>query len=183
MCPESGSAPRHFFLLTWIAALAVATATQLITFRLPSPAGAPVRANARDALLAIVAAAPWFIYLIATWRQEFPYLGDQWLHNACAIEAYQFWWPWGWITAVVATAFVVWQSGVTKIRPFALIGLGCRRRVRLACRSRSRSPGAIPERCIFSRCRAGLMHTTSPLNVERLLNALSIPGGCSSYVR
>jgi LSD1 subclass zinc finger protein len=65
------------FPLTWITALAVGAATQTLTFRLPLPAGAAVHANARDALLTIVASAPAVVYLIGTWRQEFSDLGDQ----------------------------------------------------------------------------------------------------------
>jgi len=164
------------FPLTWIAALAVATATQLITFRLPSPSGSPVRANGRDALLTIVAAAPTFIYLIATWRQEFPYLGDQWLHNACAIEAYQFWWPWGWIAAVIAMALVVWHVRRNDDSPSALIALGVVAAIGVAMSQplsfAGRYPGTLH---FFSVPLRVLMHTASPLNVERLLNALSIP--------
>ncbi|HXH38436.1 MAG TPA: hypothetical protein VNN08_07395, partial [Thermoanaerobaculia bacterium] len=111
------------FPLTWIVVLAVGAATQTLTFHLPLPAGSPVRANARDVLLAMAASAPSFFYLTATWRQEFPYLGDQWLHNACAIEAYAFWWPWGWFAAVAATAFVAWQMRRYEGSPAPLIGL------------------------------------------------------------
>jgi hypothetical protein len=164
------------FAFTWIAALAVATATQLITFRLPLPAGVSVRANGRDVLLTIVAAAPTFIYLIATWRQEFPYLGDQWLHNACAIEAYQFWWPWGWIAAVIALAFVAWHVRFDNDSPAALIALGVVAAIGVAMPQplsfAGRYPGTLH---FFSVPMRVLMQTASPLNVERLLNALSIP--------
>jgi len=164
------------FPLTWITALAVGAATQTITFRLPLPAGAAVRANARDALLAIVASAPAVIYLIATWHQEFPYLGDQSLHSGSGIEAYAFWWPWGWIAAVTAMAFVVWRVRRNGDSPAALIGLAIVVAIGLALPQplafSGRYPGTLH---FFSVPLRAVMHATSPLNVERLLNALAIP--------
>lgn len=164
------------FPLTWIAALAVGAATQTLTFRLSLPSGPRVRANARDALLAIAASAPVFVYLIATWHQEFPYLGDQWLHNACAIEAYAFWWPWGWVAAAIAIAFVIWRIRHSEDTPAALIGLAVVVAIGLAAPSplsfAARYPGSLH---FFSVPLRALMHTSSPLNVERLMNALSIP--------
>ena len=164
------------FPLTWIAALAVGTAAQVLTFRLPSPEGGPLRANFRDALLAIVASTPAFVYLIATWRQEFPYLGDQWLHNACAIEAYAFWWPWGWIAAVIAMVIIVWHARRNDEFPAALIALGVVAAIGVAMPQplsfAGRYPGTLH---FFSVPLRVVMHATSPLNVERLLNALAIP--------
>lgn len=164
------------FPLTWIAVLAVGAATQALTVRLPLPVGAAVRANGRDALLAIAASAPALIDLIATWRQEFPYLGDQWLHNACAIEAYAFWWPWGWIAAVLAIALVAWRVRYSEDTPAALIGLAVAAAIGLAASSplsfAGRYPGTLH---FFSVPLRAVMHATSPLNVERLLNAISIP--------
>ncbi len=164
------------FPLTWIAALAVGSATQVITFRLASPPGTPLRANERDALFTIVAAAPAFVYLIATWRQEFPYLGDQWLHNACAIEAYAFWWPWGWIAAAIAMVVMVWQARQSDKFPAALIAMGVVAAIGLAMPQplsfAGRYPGTLH---FFSVPLRVVMHARSPLNVERLLNALAIP--------
>src|SRR5438094_579312 len=79
------------FPFAWIAALAVGAISQAVTFELPLPHGTRVHANWRDVLLATAVSAPVFVYLIATWRQEFPYVGDQWLHNGNGIEAYEFW--------------------------------------------------------------------------------------------
>lgn len=164
------------FPLTWIAALAVATAAQVFTFRLPSPAGGAIRANVRDAFLAMVASAPAFAYLIATWRQEFPYLGDQWLHNACAIEAYAFWWPWGWIAAVIAMVLIVWHARRNEDLPAALIALGVVAAIGVAMPQPLSFAGRYPGTLHFlSVPLRVVMHATSPLNVERLLNALAIP--------
>jgi len=163
------------FPFAWIAALAVGAITQTVTFRLPLPADARMRANARDALLAIVATAPVVVYLITTWHQEFPYLGDQWLHNAGAIEAYTFWWPWMWIAAVAAMAFVAIRVRRNEESPAALIGLAVVIAIGLMTQPHSfagRYPGTLH---FFSVPLRALMHATSPLNVERLLNALSIP--------
>ena len=164
------------FPVTWIAALAVGAATQTLTFRLALPAGPGIRANARDALLAIATSAPVFVYLIATWRQEFPYLGDQWLHNACAIEGYAFWWPWGWIAAVLAIAFALWRIRHSEDTPAALIGFAVVVALGLTVSSplsfAARYPGTLH---FFSVPLRAVMHASSPLNVERLLNALSIP--------
>jgi hypothetical protein len=163
------------FPFAWIAALAIGAVTQTLTFRLPLPAGAPIRANARDALLALVATAPVFVYLIATWHQEFPYLGDQWLHNAGAIEAYAFWWPWMWIAAVAAIAFATIRVRRYEDSSAALIVLAVVVAVGLTTQPHSfagRYPGTLH---FFSVPLRALMQATSPLNVERLLNALSIP--------
>jgi hypothetical protein len=164
------------FPMTWIAALAVGTATQALAFRLPLPAGEPIRANARDVLLAIFGSAPAFLYLLGTWRQEFPYLGDQWLHNACAIEAYSFWWPWGWLAAVIAMGIIVWHARRPGEFPAALIALGVVAAIGMAMPQplsfAGRYPGTLH---FFSIPLRVVMRATSPLNVERLLNALAIP--------
>ncbi|MEA2337894.1 MAG: hypothetical protein QOE82_1901 [Thermoanaerobaculia bacterium] len=164
------------FPLAWIAALAVGAVSQALSFRLPLPDGARVRANARDALLAVAASAPVVLYLIATWRQEFPYLGDQWLHNAGGIEAYAFWWPWGWIAAITAMAFVIRRVRRNQDSPAALIALAIVVAAGLAMPHplsfAGRYPGTLH---FFAVPLRVLMHATSPLNVERLLNALSIP--------
>jgi hypothetical protein len=164
------------FPLIWIAALAVGAVTQTLTFRLALPDGLPVRANARDALLAIAASAPALVYLIATWRQEFPYLGDQWLHNAGGIEAYEFWWPFAWIVAAAAIASVIWRVRRHEDSPAALIALAAVVAAGLAMPHplsfAGRYPGTLH---FFSVPLRVMMHATSPLNVERLLNALSIP--------
>jgi hypothetical protein len=164
------------FPFVWIAALAVGAITQTLTFRLPLPDGVSVRANQRDVLLAIAASAPIFIYLIATWHQEFPYLGDQWLHNAGAIEAYAFWWPFGWVVAASAIGFVVLRVRRNENSPAALIALALVVAAGLAIPHplsfAGRYPGTLH---FFSVPLRAVMHATSPLNVERLLNALSIP--------
>ena|GEM_PF-733616 len=164
------------FPLIWIAALAIGAVTQAITFRLPLPDGVSVRANARDFLLALFASAPVLIYLAATWRQEFPYLGDQWLHNGNAIEAYDFWWPWLWIVAAAGIGFVVWRIRRNENSPAALIALAIVVAAGLAMPNplsfAGRYPGTLH---FFSVPLRAVMHATSPLNVERLLNALSIP--------
>jgi hypothetical protein len=165
------------FPLTWIAALAIAAATQTVTFRLPFPAGPSVRANARDVLLTIAASAPAFVYLLATWCQEFPYLGDQWLHNASAIEAYAFWWPWGWIAAVLAIVLLVWRLRRHEESPAGLIGIALIAAIGLAqpqtLSFAGRYPGTLH---FFSVPLRVVMHAASPLNVERLLNVMAIPG-------
>lgn len=164
------------FPLTWIAALAVGAATLMLTFSLPSPPGAPVRANPRDGLLAIVASAPCLFYLAATWREEFPYLGDQCPHNAYALEAYAFWWPWGWIAAVTAMAFVAWRarrienSSVPLISLAIVVAIGLTLPQPLAFAGRY--PGTLH---FFSVPLRAVLHLTSPLNVERLMNTLAIP--------
>jgi len=161
---------------TWIAALAIAALTQTLTFRLPLPDGPRVRTSARDAMLAMVASAPAFLYLIATWRQEFPYLGDQWLHNGGAIEAFSFWWPWGWIAAVLAIAFVTWRVMQKQSSPTALIGFALVIAIGLAMPQTPSFAGRYPGTLhFFSVPLRAILHLTSPLNVERLLNALSIP--------
>ena len=164
------------FPLIGIAALAVGAVTQTITFRLPLPAGVPVRANTRDWLLTLLASAPVFIYLIATWHQEFPYLGDQWLHNGCAIEAYEFWWPFAWIIAIGGIGFVIWRLRRNEDSPAALIALAAVVAAGLAMSHplsfAGRYPGTLH---FFSVPLRAVMQATTPLNVERLLNALSIP--------
>jgi len=164
------------FPLTWIAALAIGTLTQVVNVPLVQPAGVPMRANTRDVAFTIVAVAPVLIYLIATWHQEFPYLGDQWLHNGCALEAYEFWWPWGWIAAVAAMVFVVWHVRRDNNSPAALIALGIVAAIGVAISQPSSFGGRYPGTLhFFSVPMRAVMPISSPLNVERLLNALSIP--------
>lgn len=167
--------PRLFPLI-WIAALAIGAVTQTVTFRLTSPDGASVRANARDLLLAVFASAPVLIYLIATWHQEFPYLGDQWLHNGNSIEAYEFWWPFGWIVAAAGIGFVIWRMRRNEDSPAALIALAVVAAAGLAMLQplsfAGRYPGTLH---FFSVPLRAVIHATSPLNIERLLNVLSIP--------
>jgi hypothetical protein len=164
------------FPFAWIAALAVGAVSQTLTFQLPLPDGARVRANWRDALLASAASAPAFVYLIATWREEFPYLGDQHPHNAYGLEAYAFWWPSGWIAAVVAIAFVTSRVLRNENSPSALIALAIVAAVGLMLPQPlsfiGRYPGTLH---FFSIPLRAVMNMASPLDVERLLNALAIP--------
>jgi hypothetical protein len=164
------------FPFAWIAVLAVGAVSQSLTFQLPLPDGARVRPNWRDVLLAITVSAPAFVYLIATWREEFPYLGDQHPHNAYALEAYAFWWPWGWIAAVIAMAFVMWRTRQNESSPVALIGLAIVAAVGLALPQPRSFSGRYPGTLHFvSIPLRALLHLTSPLDVERLLNTLAIP--------
>ncbi len=164
------------FPFTWIAALAVGAATQTFSFRLSLPEGHRIRPTLRDAMLAIAASAPAFVYLIATWRQEFPYLGDQWLHNAGAIEAYAFWWPWGWAASVTAIVFVTWRVRRHDESPVALIGIAIVVAIGLAMPQPLSFAGRYPGTLHFlSIPLRAVIHATSPLNVERLVNALAIP--------
>jgi hypothetical protein len=164
------------FPFAWIAVLAAGAISHALTFELPLPNGARVRANWRDVLLAIAVSAPAFVYLIATWRQEFPYLGDQWLHNGNGIEAYEFWGVVGWIAAVAAIAFVAWSAQRSESSPAALIALAAVVALGLAMPQplsfSGRYPGTLHFFAIPLRM---MMPATSPLNVERLLNAMAIP--------
>ncbi len=123
-----------------------------------------------------MASAPSFFYLIATWREEFPYLGDQCPHNAYALEAYAFWWPWGWIAAVTAIAFVAWRTRRIETTSVPLIALAIVVAIGLTLPQplsfAGRYPGTLH---FFSVPLRALMHLTSPLNVERLMNTLAIP--------
>jgi hypothetical protein len=164
------------FPFVWIAVLAAGAISHALTFELPLPDGTSVRANWRDVLLAIAVSAPAFVYLIATWRQEFPYLGDQWLHNAGGIEAYEFWGVLGWIAAVAAIAVAIWSVRRSHSSPAALIALAAVVALGVAMPQplsfAGRYPGTLHFFAIPLRM---MMRATSPLNVERLLNALAIP--------
>ncbi len=164
------------FPLTWMVVLAVGAATQIIPVRLPVPAGPGISVSTRDVLLTVLASAPASLYLAATWRQEFPYLGDQWLHNACGIEAYAFWWPWRWIAAVLAIAVVAWWVRRAEPSTAALIALALVCAAGLAAPSTLSFAGRYPGTLhFFSVPLRAVMPGSSPLNVERLLNVLSIP--------
>jgi hypothetical protein len=164
------------FPLTWIVVLAVGVLTQVTAVRLSVPDGAGISISARDAMLTFLASAPAFIYLAVTWHQEFPYLGDQWLHNAGAIEAYAFWWPWRWIAAAIAIAVVVWPARRSETSPAALIALALVCAAGLAEPSTLSFAGRYPGTLhFFSIPLRAVMQVNAPLNVERLLNVLSIP--------
>jgi len=164
------------FPITWLVVLVVGVVTHLVSFRLPVPAGGTAEIGARDALLTIVASGPALLYLTATWSQEFPYLGDQWLHNANSIEAYSFWWPWCWIGAAVAIAVVGWRIRREKSTWAALAGLAVVCAAGLVEPSTLSFAGRYPGTLHFvSVPFRAVMHPTSPLNVERVLNMLAIP--------
>jgi hypothetical protein len=151
----------------WVVVIGIATCAARLDFEAPA---SPV---ARPALgAAALASLPAFVYLAATWFQEFPYTGDQVYHDGFAFEAYGFWWPWRWIIAVAVVLVVArWatpRSAVMTIALLPLIGFLSPRAYGFA----AAYPGLLH---FFSAPLRGLA-TVHPLNIERTLNALSIPG-------
>jgi hypothetical protein len=166
-----GPPPRRLGTVAWIAALGVAVLIERRSFALEAAPAAPVRPHALDVLGAIVMAAPAAAYLAETWRQEFPTLGDQFVHNAYALDAYALWWPWPFLAAVAAIAIVA-RKADSRLPLAALLALAL-----LALAS---------FRGGFATYYPALLHflsvpfraavpAASPLNVARLVNLLSIP--------
>ena len=149
-----------------IAALAAAQSG----VRFEAPAG-PLEIKRKDIVAAVFASLPAFLYLAATWRQEFPYHGDQAHHNGYALEASGFWWPWLWMVAVAAIAAVVrWASPRLAVIAVALLpvaGLITGGPYAFA----GQYPGTLP----FVAAPWLALADVHPLNVERTLNALAIP--------
>jgi len=127
-----------------------------------------------DGLGTLAIAAPTFIYLAATWRQEFPYSGDQSYHNGEGAEAFALLWPWWWIAGAIAIVAVVVcaRRGFRYAPPIALViaavaGLAFHHPYSFA----ARYPGTL--HVLAAPLRA--LPLASPMNAERLLNAASIP--------
>lgn len=156
--------------VAWLAAFTLAAALWKWPFALdPPPAG--VRIGGRDLLLTLAIAAPAVVNLAATWRQEFPTSGDQFLHNAYALEAYAFWWPIPFLLAVAAVILVVRQPESGR----ALAALAV-----LALLATWGFRGAFAERYpallhVLSIPLRALLPAPTPIDVERLVNTLSIP--------
>ncbi|HMC22630.1 MAG TPA: hypothetical protein VKL19_12335 [Thermoanaerobaculia bacterium] len=151
--------------LVWLAILALAVPS----IPLQSMPGERVRRGIGDWLLAAVASAPAFVYLALTWSQEFPYGGDQTYHNGAALEAYAFWWWLPWLGAIAALVIVVrWPQ-------LALPGLILLALVSIAAGSALSFAGRYPGTLHFVAVPLRVLPFRSPLNVERLLNVLSIP--------
>jgi len=139
-------------------------------FPLPLSAGERPRLRATDWLLTTVAIAPLVVNLMATWSQEFPHGGDQVYHNGAGLEAYAFWWWLPWFAAVAGLILVLRF-------PFLalpmLIGL-------MAAAVFTRQPlafaGRYPAVLHFLSVPLHAFPFRSPLNVTRLINALSVPG-------
>jgi hypothetical protein len=158
----------------WLIAAGIVTALWRWPFELDDPPPS-TRIGLRDLGLAIAVAAPAFVYLIATWQEEFPTSGDQFLHNGYALEAYDFWWPWPFLAAAAAILGTILAVRRSPGSPLPLIGV-----LVLAGLAVSDIRGG------FAGRYPALLHLLSipfrfvipaptPITVERLVNALSIP--------
>jgi hypothetical protein len=154
----------------WVAVIAIAYAVRSWILPLP-PERAEDPSLLRSLAVALFAALPTFVYLFATWNQEFPYNGDQKHHNGRALEAFIFWWPWRWIVAVAAILVVVrWARPRTAVAAVALLPiLGCSFYWPYAF------AGQYPGTLHFIAVPLHFLSLSHPLNVERTLNALTIP--------
>jgi len=136
---------------------------------LPSSAAQRPPLRVRDWLVAALASAPAFAYLALTWSQEFPYGGDQTYHNGAALEAYAFWWWLPWLCALAALVIVVRRPQIA-LPALILLWL-----ISIAAGSALSFAGRYPGILHFVSVPLRVLPFRSPLNVERLLNALSIP--------
>src|SRR5262249_26428719 len=134
--------------------------------RTTSNAGPRATLTWRDIVGTMVIAAPVLVYLVATWRQEFPQSGDQSFHNGFGAEAFALVWPWWWIGAVLAVV-------VGRRRPvIALIALAVAGQwFQHPYSFEARYPGTLH----FFAAPLRALPLASPMNAERLLNAASIP--------
>jgi hypothetical protein len=119
----------------------------------------------------LFASLPALVYLIVTWRQEFPYGGDQPVHNSLALEAFAFWWPWKWIIAVAAIVVVIrWATPRVTLIAIALLPL-----VGAFAGGPYSFAGRYPGTLHFFAAPLHALANVHPLDVERTLNALAIP--------
>ena len=160
----------------WIGSVAIAPLVWLAILALAVPSvplqnipGEPLRRGVGHWLLAAVASTPALAYLALTWSQEFPYGGDQTYHNGAALEAYAFWWWLPWLCAITALVIVIrWpRLALPALVLLALTSIA----VGPALSFAGRYPGTLH----FVSVPLRALPFRSPLNVERLLNALSIP--------
>jgi hypothetical protein len=159
--------PRLPFL--WIATVALSALVVLREIPLELPARDSVRLTMRDAALAAIVSGPVFVYLAMTWAQEFPYGGDQTLHNGAGLEAFAFWWWLPWICAIAALVIVIrWPR--SSLPALILLGL-----IGIATAQVRTFVGWYPATLHFLTVPLHALPFNSSLNPERLLNALSIP--------
>ena len=155
--------------LIWIALFALSSLVVLREFPLDLVPRDPMRLSARDVILAAIVSTPVFTYLAMTWRQEFPYGGDQTLHNGAGLEAFAFWWWLPWIIAVAAVVAVIYRPRLSPIALVVLALAGC------ATPQVMTFSGWYPATLHFFTVPLHALPFDSSLNPERLLNALSIP--------
>lgn len=159
--------------LTALAAVVLAIAIVRFPFALDAPPEG-VRPDFRDLAGALAAVLPAIVFLAATWRDEFPTSGDQFVHNGFALEAYRFWWPWAWLAAVLAIAAVIFvtrrnPSSRVPLAAFALLMMFAAAGVRGGLSSYS------PALVHFLAIPLRVIPAPTPIDVERLFNLLAIP--------
>jgi hypothetical protein len=161
-------------VVSWLIAAAIVGALWKWPFELDTPPPS-ARIGRRDIGLALVIAAPAFVYLAATWRQEFPTSGDQFLHNGYALEAYAFWWWWPFVAAVLGILAMIVAVRRNPRSPLALIGfllLGGLAMCGIRGGFAERYPALLHFLSIPFRA---VIPAPTPIAIERLVNALSIP--------
>lgn len=160
--------------LAWAGALLLALAITRHPFVLETPP-AGVRPGVRDGLAAVIVALPAALNLGMTWRQEFPVSGDHALHNGLALEAYALWFPFAWLIAVAAIVLAVVAVRRNPASRLPLFGV-----VAVAALGLLDFHGAFPVQYpallhFVSVPFRALMPHAMPIDIERLVNALSIP--------
>lgn len=121
--------------------------------------------------------APVLLYLVMTWRQEFPFVGDHDFHLGSSIDAFAFW-KHRFIPAVFLLIGMItgrrWFNIYIQLFVFALISL-----VALVPHENlvfaTRYPGGFYFLQIPLQALAGWFDWESPLNALRLTNALALP--------
>jgi hypothetical protein len=133
------------------------------------------RPGLRDVAVTLLIAAPSLVNLAATWRQEFPTSGDQFLHNAYALEAYDFWWPYAWLAAVVAmlgVALTLRRNPQSQLPGFGMVLLALLAFAGIRGSFSDRYPALLHFLSVPFRA---LLPVPTPIAIERLVNTLSIP--------
>ncbi len=159
----------------WLAVLALAFALWKWPFPLDPPPVGAARISVRDVVLAGAVSLPVAVNLAATWRGEFPTGGDQFLHNGYALEAYAFWWPWPFLLALAAIAGVLVAVRRNPRSPWpvaAFAGLTALAMIGISAGFPERYPPLLHFLSIPLRV---ILPVPTAIDVERLLNALSLP--------
>lgn len=161
-----------------LAALAAAVVAVAAIWKWPFALEMPeerARIGIRDVALTLCIAAPSMVNLAGSWHKEFPTSGDQFVHNGYGLEAYNFWWPWGWLAAIVAIAMaiVAVRRNARSVLPFlGFMALAILARFDFEAAFVVRYPSMLHFMAVPFRA---ILRGASPIDIERLINTASIP--------
>jgi len=157
----------------WLLAFAALAVTGSMLSGLPATRRRGDRLTAGSALAGLALVAPTAAYLVLTWRQEFPFLGDQNVHLRFLEASFDFWRFWL-LPVAMTTIIFAWLYKRRAPRWMALLtaavlalGLAIGTPARFAVRY----PGLFHFVAFPANAASHLFRWDSPLNAARLTNA------------